>query len=76
MDLQTAKKLYRESGGNEDYSSSEWEDIRKELETIVAAKSDRAAGQTIMWWGCWDKKLTAMAFARRIRENYRKIGTV
>lgn len=55
-----------------DFSPEDREFIRREMEEIVAAKSDRAGGRIIDWWGCWDRKCTATAFARRVRELHRQ----
>lgn len=46
----------------------EREEIHYEVELMLAARSDRMAGKTILWWGCWSKKLTATRFARTLRE--------
>jgi hypothetical protein len=62
-----AFKLYVAAGGNPDHSFSEKEDILKEVEAVIAAKSDRAAGRVIQWWECWNPYYSATAFARRIR---------
>jgi hypothetical protein len=70
MTLIEAKNLYIEAGGPDDHGASEWEDIHKEIQALVEAKSDRAAGKTILWWDCWDAKYTATAFARRVRNSY------
>ena len=68
MTIPQAKKLYIEAGGPCDHAESEWQDICKEIEAVVAAYSDRAGGKLILWWGCWDKQYTATGFARRVRE--------
>jgi hypothetical protein len=70
MTLSQAKQLYIGAGGPSDHSDSEWQDIHKEMKAIVDAKSDRTAGKTILWWDCWDKKYTATAFARRVRQSH------
>ena len=70
MTLETAKKLYVDAGGNKDHSESEWKDVHKEMEAIVAASSDRSAAKVIDWWGCWDRKYTATAFAKRVRASH------
>ena len=70
MTLELAKKLYIEAGGYSGHLTGEWKDIHKEMESLISAKSDRAAGRLIDWWGCWDKGYTATAFARRIRRSY------
>ena len=70
--VRQARRLYIKAGGPDYHSESEWADIRNEIESIVNAASDRAAGKTILWWGCWDKNYTATAFASRVRENYRR----
>lgn len=68
MTSQEARQLYVGAGGPDDHHPSEWDSIHREMEAVVAATSDRAAGRVIDWWGCWDRKLTATAFARRVRE--------
>jgi len=65
-----AKKLYIGAGGPDYHSDFDWASIHKEMQAIVEAKTDLAAGRTIDWWGCWDKKLTATGFARRVRALY------
>jgi hypothetical protein len=67
MTTEQAMRLYVAAGGHNDHSADEREHIRTEMQAIVAAKSDRAAGRTIDWWGCWDRTYTATAFARRVR---------
>lgn len=74
MTIEQAKQCYRAAGFTFDHSPDEWAEIRKELEVVVSAKSDLAAGKTILWWGCWDKKLTATAYARLVRDEYAKIA--
>lgn len=76
MTTTQAQILYRKAGGGEDayYSPDEWEDVRKEMETIVAAKSDISAGRIIEWWGCWDVKYTKTAFARKIRQAWKTLN--
>ena len=73
MTIAQAKEIYVFAGGNPDHSESEWNDITKEINAVVNARSDRAAGQIIQWWGCWDRKLTATAFARKVRLKYHSV---
>lgn len=40
----------------------------QEMRAIVAAKSDRAAGEIIEWWGCWDDKFTPARWVKRARQ--------
>lgn len=68
MTITQAKWLYIKAGGPGDHTQSEWKDIHREMEAVVAAKSDRAAGDIIRWWDCWDNECTATAFARAIRK--------
>ena len=79
MTLEQAKQVYV-AGLNgvpcDDYEPDEWEDIRKEMERIVAAPTERKAADVIRWWGCWDARYTATAFARRVRECAKKEGIV
>lgn len=70
ISLTEAKKLYINAGGPNDHCENEWKDIQQEMQTIIESKSDRSAGKTILWWGCWDNKYTATAFARKVRNNY------
>ena len=51
-----------------DFDISDPAAIAQEMRDVVAAKSDRAAGAVIQWWGCWDEKYTATRFARRVRQ--------
>lgn len=70
LTIALAKKAYIAACGNGGLSAClwYWKEVRDDLQGVVDAKSDRAAGRTIDWWGCWDRKLTATAFARRVRE--------
>jgi hypothetical protein len=70
MNLHDAKRIYIAAGGPSDHQDSEWVYIHKEMEAIVNAKNDRAAGKIILWWGCWEPKYTATAFARRVRDAH------
>lgn len=70
LTMKQAKQLYIDAGGPDDHGDEEWADIQKEMEAILNAPTDFKAGQLIQWWGCWDRKLTATAFARRIRESW------
>jgi hypothetical protein len=72
MNLETAKRLYMAAGGPSDHDAAEWDEIRVEMEAVVAAKSDRAAAKVIEWWGCWDPRYTATAFARRVRQEHER----
>lgn len=74
MTIDEARKLYVAAGGHTEHSDIEWEYIREEMEAIIAARSDRAAGRTIDWWNCWDGKYTATAFARRVRKLHANAG--
>lgn len=74
MTLEQAKQCYRAAGGQFDHSRDEWADIHEEMERVVAAKSDRAAGKIIRWWGCWGRRKTTMQFVRAIRAEYAKIA--
>jgi hypothetical protein len=47
MTLDEAKKLYIGAGGPSDHSPSEWNDIHKEMESVVAAQGPRKAGAII-----------------------------
>lgn len=73
MTLEQAKRIYTAAGGPSSHTAGEWEDIRTEMEQVVAAKSDRAAGLIIIWWDCWDRKHTATAFARQVRDEWARI---
>jgi hypothetical protein len=68
MKIKEAKQLYIGAGCKDDHSPDTWKLIRKEMERIVSASSDRAAAEVVQWWGCWDKGWTAIAFARRVRK--------
>lgn len=67
--LKEAKQLYISAGGPKEHGD-EWYDIHKEIQAVIDAKSDRAAGKTILWWDCWDTKYTATAFASQVRKSY------
>jgi hypothetical protein len=73
MTLQQAKQLYIGAGGRTDHWESEWKDIHQEMNALVSAKSDRAAGKLIEWWDSWDRECTATAFARKVRNGYAKM---
>ena len=74
MTLDQAKRIYEAAAGTDaHYSNAEWRDVHAEVEQIVAAKSDRAAGRVIGWWVCWDRKYTATAFARKVRAEWRAL---
>lgn len=73
MTKREALKLYCttvESFGfsKNDYSLDGSDEIVKEMRAIVAAKSDRAAGEIIEWWGCWDDKFTPTRWVKRARQ--------
>ena len=70
--VQQAQRIYISAGGPNEYYPAEWENIRREMEAVINAKSDRAAGRTIDWWGCWTPRDTATAFARKVREAWAK----
>ena len=70
MTIDQAKQLYFIVVGKADYTASEWESIRTELQQVVEATSDRAGGDVIRWWDCWDRNYTATSFARKIREAW------
>ena len=71
MTLAQARRLYNEVTGD-DVSGNEQAAIHLEMQAVVAAKSDRAASNVIRWWGCWDRKHTATACARRLRQTWRR----
>jgi hypothetical protein len=73
MNREQAKTIYVAAGGQAQHHKTEWNEIHKEMEKIVAARTDRGAGLTILWWGCWDARYTATAFARRVRDAYRQM---
>ena len=80
MTLDEAKRIYLAASYPEvpHHSDKDWRNIHAEREQIVAAKSDRAAGKIIEWWGCWDEddksgKYTATAFARKVRAEWRAL---
>jgi hypothetical protein len=76
MTLDQAKQLYIAAGGPKDHTDFDWQEIHKEIEAVVAAKSDRAAGSIIFWWDCWRKGHTATAFARKIREDWKQMNGI
>lgn len=73
LSLEQAKRLYVQAGGPNDHSEETWIEIHEEMQEVVDAKSDRAAGEKIKWWDCWEKKYTATAFARRVRSAAMKL---
>lgn len=46
MTLEEARNLYISAGGPDDHGPDEWQDIHREIEAVVAARSDRAAGRS------------------------------
>ncbi|MCF7853626.1 MAG: hypothetical protein K9N51_02420 [Candidatus Pacebacteria bacterium] len=76
MTQEQTKKLYVYACGENMHSSDEWDEIHKEMEAVVAAKSHRAAGKLIEWWGCWDERYTPTRFARKVREAARELPHV
>ncbi|HPD15839.1 MAG TPA: hypothetical protein PLE19_12865 [Planctomycetota bacterium] len=39
----------------------------EEIRAVLAAQSDRAGGQLVAGWGCWDRTCTATRWARFVR---------
>lgn len=70
MTRDESRRLYVGAGGPDDHCALDWEHIHREMEQLVSAKSDCAAGRMIAWWGCWDRQYTATAFARRVRQAW------
>lgn len=68
MTLDEAKRIYIAAGGPDDHNQVDWVDIHREIEAMIAAPSNFAAGRIIDWWGCWEPKYTATAFAKRVRD--------
>lgn len=64
-----AYRLYLLAGCPDEFApgDSERKEIHRAIEEIIAARTDRNAGRVVDWWGCWDRKLSATAFARRVR---------
>jgi hypothetical protein len=73
MTIKQAKQIYKELDCRMDYTPGEWRDVRDELELVVAAKSDRKAGEVVIWWNCWSEKETPTAFARKVRQIWKRI---
>lgn len=74
MNMHEAKKLYTAAvDQNPVIDDYDWEEIHTEMDRVVKAKSDRAAGRVIDWWGCWDRKMTATRQARIIREKWQEM---
>lgn len=75
LTLEQARRLYVAGGGIilQHHSQGEWEYVRDEMQAMVDAKTDRAAGRVIEWWGCWHKRDTATAFARRVRQEWKRM---
>jgi Holliday junction resolvase RusA-like endonuclease len=53
---------------------SELNSTVSEIVGICEARTCRAAGNLICYWGCWDRKLTATAFARKVRQLAKERG--
>jgi len=74
LTLEQAKALYIYAGGPDDHPEEEWRVIRDEMQELVDAESDEAAGETIQWWGCWnEQEYTAVIFAQRVRLGAAKL---
>ena len=76
MTLDQAKTLYRmavDPDADFNVGIYEWPSIHEEMQQVVAAKSDRAAGKVIQWWDCWDRTDTATKQARLIRKEWKRI---
>lgn len=72
MTIDEVKRIYIAAGGPDDHGQVDWVDIHREIEQVIAAKTDFAGGRIIDWWACWDREYTATAFARRVRQAARK----
>ena len=75
MTLEQARRLY-EVDPHCDWrvhNNDERDSILKEMEGVVEAKSDRAGGETVLWWNCWDTKFTATGYARKVRQEWAKM---
>ncbi len=79
MTRKQALRIYKSALPNavrENDSDPWWEAVVDEIEKILSARSDRAAGEVIRWWNCWPSNgdRTATATARRIRETAKRMG--
>jgi hypothetical protein len=77
MTLSEAKRLYSVFEADNRWANAQsnawWWAVKTELEAVVAAKTDRAAGNLIQWWACWDREFTATAWARKVRQEWAKM---
>ena len=66
--LEQAKSLYMAVADPPyDFDDYEWKDIHEEIEAIITAPGPKIAAKVIEWWEVWDKKNTAVGFAKHVR---------
>jgi len=72
MTKEEAKAIYVAAGGDYD-QDDRIEGIRVDMECLMLAATDRRAVKQIRWWDCWNRRYTAIAFARRARAFWKLI---
>ena len=74
LSMEQARRLYVLAGGPSEHTPQEWDEIHGEMEGVVNATTDRRGGRVILFWDCWDKKLSATKFAKIVRDEARRMG--
>ncbi len=78
LDLATAKSIYRDAIDPRAYDAEGdawWSEVAAEVQAVVAAPTDAAAGAVVVWWrNDWSTiQDTPLAAAQRIRAVARRI---
>lgn len=74
MTLKDAKILYVYAGAEDSDDVMDWGDIRADMQAIIDAPGPRKAGQAIEYWGCWNDRDTATAFAKKVRAKWAEMN--
>lgn len=74
MTIGDAKKLYQTAMADY-WPDHDWDAMRETMMKVVAAKTDRGGGDIIRCWDCWDRKMSATAGARKIRQVWAEMTT-
>lgn len=75
MTREQALQLYTKALGYDRFCEESWKDgTHREMEGVVAAKSDRAGGKVIAWWGTWKRGCTPTGTAHKIRQAWKEMN--